>query len=71
MKEDVHPFVMLPFGHGPRMCVGRRFAEQESKILIAKMVQNFQIGWQRRDLEIMVETLAKPDAPVNLKLVNR
>ena len=53
------------------MCVGRRFAEQESKILIAKMVQNFQIDWQRRDLEIMVETLAKPDAPVNLKLVNR
>ena len=71
LKEDVHPFVMLPFGHGPRMCVGRRFAEQEAKILVCKMVQNFRIEWHRKDLGTMVETLAKPDAPINLTLLER
>lgn len=32
-------FVMLPFGYGARMCIGRRFAEQEIYLALAKVTR--------------------------------
>ena len=35
--------VFFPFGDGPRICVGMRFATAQSKIAIATIVKNFEI----------------------------
>ncbi|XP_065371246.1 cytochrome P450 CYP12A2-like [Calliphora vicina] len=37
------PFVYLPFGFGPRTCIGRRIVEMELELGIARMVRNFHI----------------------------
>ena len=37
------PFSFLPFGHGVRSCVGRRFAEMEIYVAVAKILQKFKI----------------------------
>ncbi|XP_050393999.1 cytochrome P450 10 isoform X2 [Patella vulgata] len=44
-RVDPIPTVGLtPFGIGVRNCVGRRFAEQEIYLAIAKIVQNFKVS---------------------------
>lgn len=40
-KDLLVPYTYLPFGQGPRNCVGMRFAYQEIKLCIAKIIGEF------------------------------
>jgi unspecific monooxygenase len=42
-KPFAHRFAYLPFGAGPRVCVGAQFALAEAALVLAKMVQRFEI----------------------------
>lgn len=43
-EEAIHPFASLPYGYGARMCLGRRFADLEMQILLAKVKRNASLG---------------------------
>lgn len=39
----LHPFASLPYGFGARICLGRRFADLEIQVLLAKVRINRNI----------------------------
>ncbi|XP_011705528.1 PREDICTED: cytochrome P450 9e2-like [Wasmannia auropunctata] len=55
-KDNVFPYTYLPFGLGPRKCIGNRFALMETKILIAHLLQKFTLKTTEKTVEPIVFT---------------
>ncbi|KAH8372716.1 hypothetical protein KR009_003436 [Drosophila setifemur] len=46
-KMQVSPFTYLPFGFGPRMCIGKRLVDLEVETTVAKLIRNFHVEFNR------------------------
>ncbi|XP_067001952.2 probable cytochrome P450 49a1 [Anabrus simplex] len=68
--HKAHPFVVVPFGFGPRMCLGRRFAELEIETLIANIFRNFRLEHDE-DLKEEMLGLANIANKMNYRLEER
>ncbi|XP_076632594.1 cytochrome P450 302a1, mitochondrial [Colletes latitarsis] len=65
--KSVHPYVLLPFGHGPRSCIARRFAEQNMQVLLLRISRQLKFTWHGGQLGILSLLINKPDAPLKLE----
>ena len=71
--DTTEAFSSIPFGFGTRMCVGRRIAELELHLLLARIVQQFEICYpsDAENVEPFVRGVTIPDRAVRVKFVDR
>nr|KAG5693273.1 hypothetical protein BaRGS_011594 [Batillaria attramentaria] len=69
---NVHPFVVMPFGFGPRSCVGRRFAEQEFSVALIRTLQKYRLEYAHHEaLEYEMSIVNKPTTPLKFRFIER
>ncbi|XP_075037137.1 sterol 26-hydroxylase, mitochondrial-like [Mixophyes fleayi] len=68
-----HPFGSIPFGYGPRGCLGRRVAELEMHLSLAQIIKTFQVVPDPAMGEVRSKyrlTLVS-DRPIDLQFIDR
>ena len=58
----------LPFGAGPRICVGANFAMMQAGIILSTLIQNFRFSQDRPQPQPVMTMTVRPDPGIFLKL---
>ncbi|XP_063610463.1 probable cytochrome P450 49a1 [Penaeus indicus] len=66
-----HAFALLPFGAGTRMCVGRRLAEQEMYVFLARVMQRYTVNYNYGDMDSTMQLILKPSQPLKFSFTER
>ncbi|ELT89157.1 hypothetical protein CAPTEDRAFT_171547 [Capitella teleta] len=70
--SNVHPYLVRPFSCGPRMCPGKRIAEQEMLTFIAKLLRHYRVEWREsHEMSQRYRILLAPDCSADFYFIPR
>ncbi|XP_069190824.1 probable cytochrome P450 49a1 isoform X2 [Procambarus clarkii] len=64
-------YASIPFSVGTRMCVGRRLAEQELYVFLARLFLKYNLEYKYSEWDPVLKPLYKPDKPQNFTMTER
>jgi len=68
-EQQKNKFAFLPFGAGPRICIGMGFAMIESQIILGTLLSRFRIRVENAgEIRPKPQVTLRPDRPVLLRL---
>ncbi|KAF7474845.1 Hypothetical predicted protein [Marmota monax] len=73
-KDSINPYIYMPFGNGPRNCIGMRFALMNMKLALIRLLQNFSFHPCKETqipLKLSKTPFLQPEKPIVLKVVSR
>ena len=65
------PYTYLPFGGGPRNCLGANFAQVEAKVVLGRLFQNYAVTLTRPRVHIHMGATLEPRPGVFMRVERR
>jgi cytochrome P450 len=65
------PYTFLPFGGGPRNCIGMAFAQVEAKVVLARILQKFELKFVGKDVRPAMGATLEPHPGVMVEVRRR
>ncbi|XP_037557874.2 probable cytochrome P450 12a4, mitochondrial [Dermacentor silvarum] len=66
----LHPFASLPFGIGPRTCIGKRIAEMELCTLLTQVLKRYKVQSHHVDIGFRTQSTGRAERPVTLQFID-
>lgn len=70
-EASMKPFSFLPFGAGPRACIGKSFAMVEAQLLLASLIQRFRFELLPQKVELSPRITLHPKRGLRMRLYPR
>ncbi len=69
--EKHAPYTFIPFGGGPRNCVGAHFAQVEAVVILGRLLQRYRFELQSKRVRLHMGATLEPRPGVFMKVISR